>query len=328
MHSSQPLVSVIIPAYNHEKYVERAMRSVLEQTYPNIELIVVDDGSPDGTLSVINRVREQCDPAIKVIAKSNGGVSSALNAGINASQGEYLAFLASDDWFLPEKTARQIALFAASGPEMGMTHTGGLVQYEDGHPPVSLEGRYKPAEGHCFKDLVARQVTAIAPSVIVRRSVFDQVGGFDENLVGEDLDFYAAIASHGYSIGFVPSPQIVKSERGDNLSTQVELFFDDPFVTLAKYRDRFSPVEYAAMEDGFYMGMGRAAAGVGKTLVSWRAYLTMMRRRRSIAPIGEFLTRNARHAVLSAMPLSWRSGLRRARSGYGQADLEPPAFLD
>lgn len=314
INSEHPLVSVIIPAYNHDKYVERAIHSVLTQTYPHIELIVVDDGSTDDTLAVIEQVRSKSKKDFKVIAKKNGGVSSALNAGIAASHGEYIAILASDDWFLPEKTARQIAMFSAADRATGMVHANGLIQSEDGGPPVNLLGSYRPAEGLCFKELVARGVTAIAPSIMVRRTVVDEVGGFDETLVGEDLDFYAAVAAQGYAIGFDPSPQIVKSARGDNLGTKVELFFNDPFVTLAKYRDRFTVAEYTKMENGFYAGMGRAAAGVGKLSLSWHAYLTLSRRKRNATPLVEFAVQNARHLLLAALPQPVRSSLRRARA--------------
>lgn len=310
----QPLVSVVIPAYNHERYVERAIRSVVNQTYSPIELVVVDDGSTDGTLEEIKRVQRENGWNFRIIAKRNGGVSSALNAGMAASNGEYLAILASDDWFLPEKTARQVAMLEEAGPRMGMAHTNGLEQAEDGRTAVDLRGTYRPAEGHCFHDLVARKVTAIAPSVMIRRAAFDEVGGFDESLVGEDLDFYAAVAAYGYSIGFDPTPQIVKSAREDNLGTKVELFFNDPFITLTKYRDRFTPAEYRAMEDGFYAGMGRAAAGVGRFGTSWRSYATLARRRRSFGPLTECIVRMGRHFILTAVPPSWRAHLRRARA--------------
>lgn len=197
---------------------------------------------------------------------------------------------------------------------MGMTHTNGMEQREDGSAAVDLRGSYRPAQGKCFRELVAREVTAIASSVMVRRSVFDEVEGFDAEMVGEDLDFYAAVAAHGYAIGFDPTPLMVKSARGDSLGSKVELFFADPFKTLAKYRDHFSLAEYRAMEDGFYAGMGRAAAGVGKLGTSWGAYATLSRRRRSVVPLLEFAVRNARHRILASVPGSWRSQLRRLRA--------------
>lgn len=312
--SEQPLVSVIIPAYNHERFVERAICSVFDQTYHSIELVVVDDGSSDTTLAAIERIRREGGYNFQLIAKSNGGVASALNTGVAASRGEFLAILASDDWFLPEKVARQVAMFSASGETMGMAHTNGLEQREDGSDAVNLRGSYQPAQGYCFTDLVARRVTAIASSVMVRRKVFDAVGGFDEKMVGEDLDFYAAVAADGHAIGFDPTPLIVKSARGDSLGSKVELFFDDPFKTLEKYRSRFSPAEYRSVEDGFYGGMGRAAAGVGKIGTSWRAYTTLGRRQRSAAPLVKFAVWNARHLALSAIPLSLRSKLRYLRA--------------
>ncbi len=94
------LVSIIIPSYNVERYISRGINSCINQTYKNIEIIVVDDGSTDGTLDVINRM--SCDPRIKVFSKENGGVSSARNFALNLSKGDYCLFLDSDDWLEPE----------------------------------------------------------------------------------------------------------------------------------------------------------------------------------------------------------------------------------
>ena len=100
------LVSVIIPAYNREKTIRRAVDSALAQTYPSIEIIVVDDGSRDHTAEILLEYGEK----LRLIRQKNGGASSARNTGIRAAQGEIIAFLDSDDAWLPHKISRQVAL--------------------------------------------------------------------------------------------------------------------------------------------------------------------------------------------------------------------------
>ena len=111
--TADPKVSVIIPAFNLEKYIARAMKSVLLQSYHNLELIVVDDGSEDSTLSEINKVVES-DSRTTVIHKENGGVSSARNMGIAAASGDYCIFLDGDDWLLPDAVSTFVSVAKAS----------------------------------------------------------------------------------------------------------------------------------------------------------------------------------------------------------------------
>lgn len=107
-----PLVSIIIPSFNHEKFVGATIESVLEQTYPCIELIVIDDGSSDDTLKVVRKY-EQSSHGMRVIAQENQGLSQTLNNALKHAHGEYVAFIASDDVMHPEKTEKQVAFLDA-----------------------------------------------------------------------------------------------------------------------------------------------------------------------------------------------------------------------
>ena len=312
--TDDPLVSVVIPSYNHAADVEAAIRSVLDQTYFNIELVVVDDGSTDDSWAVVERVRAKTGNAFKAIRKVNGGVSSALNAGVELTSGSLVAVLASDDRFLPEKVARQVDLFRRSPASLGLVHTNAVEEYPGGMQ-VPLTGRFVPAVGRCLKDLVARRVTAIAPTVMFRREVYDAIGGFDTRLVGEDLDFYAGVAANGYELAYDPTPLLVKSHKpGGGLGAAVERFFKDPFITLEKYAQHFTEAERCALEDSFYLGMMRASAGVGKARLAF-GFARTLYARKGPRIYGLLALLLARNTVLTALPLQLRYRLRAARSG-------------
>lgn len=316
----EPLVSVIIPAYNHEGYIERAIRSVLDQTYRNIELVVVDDGSRDGTWDVISRVRAECGGCFQAYTKPNQGVSATLNFGIRKSSGEFVATLASDDRYAPEKIERQVRLFLDSPPEVGLVHASAYNDFGDGQL-VSLQGQYTPAVGQCFVDLVSLQVGAVAPTIMFRREAFDRVGGFDEELVAEDVDFYASLAAAGYEFRYDPTPLLFKTAYGKNLGGRPDLCFPSHFRTLAKHADRFSPEEYRRIENIIYLGMGRAAAGAGMLRLAWSAFSSLAVRTRSVGPYWQFFLRGGRHVVLSALPGDLRHHLRKLRSSLESASI-------
>jgi alpha-1,3-rhamnosyltransferase len=125
-----PLVSVVIPSYNHARYVGQAIESVLSQTYPNIELIVVDDGSKDGSREVIRELANR--HGFKTLLNEvNRGQSHAFNSAIELARGEFISLLPSDDWYLPRKTEAQIARFMECEKSVGVVYAAGLRYFED-----------------------------------------------------------------------------------------------------------------------------------------------------------------------------------------------------
>lgn len=124
----KPLVSVIIPCYNKAQYLAQTIDSALNQTYPEIEVIVINDGSLDNTLEVLQAYSE--NPRVKIIDQENQGVSKARNAGIALAQGEYFQFVDADDWLHPEKTALQMEVMEAR-PDIGLVYCDWYVVYPD-----------------------------------------------------------------------------------------------------------------------------------------------------------------------------------------------------
>lgn len=115
---NEPLISVIVPVYKTEKYIEKCINSIVNQTYQKLEIILVDDGSPDGCPAICDMWAAQ-DPRIRVIHKTNGGLSSARNAGLAVASGEYVAFVDSDDWIAPDYYAMVIGLMQEHHAEIG-----------------------------------------------------------------------------------------------------------------------------------------------------------------------------------------------------------------
>ncbi|MDT0631812.1 glycosyltransferase [Rubrivirga sp. S365] len=312
-----PLVSVVIPSYNHEAYVARSIQSVLDQTYPHIELVVVDDGSTDGSWEEVQRVQEATNRRFEAFQKGNGGVSSTLNYGIARTRGSLVAVLASDDYFLPSKIEKQVTALAALGPDYGLIHTSAYNDHMDGRL-IDITGLYPAAKGAQFFELVSLQVTAVAPSVLFKREVYEEVGGFDESLVAEDLDFYAAIAFHGHKLHYIPEPLVVKTYTGSNLGLNVEGNFEAHLRTVHKYESHLDAEEYSVALANVYLSKGRSAAGSGRRLLALGAYREAARLQKSPRPYAEWVTRSARSLTLGLLPASLRSWLRGLRAVRSQ----------
>jgi glycosyltransferase involved in cell wall biosynthesis len=214
--SSPPLVSVIIPTYNRCAILERAIESVLGQTFTDYELIVVDDGSTDETADLLDRYRNR----VKVIRQENRGVSAARNTGIRASKGELVALLDSDDSWLPNKLERQVAFFDAC-PEALICQTE-EIWVRNGRR-VNPKKRHLKYSGMIFEKTLP--LCLVSPSaVMMRRSLIKEVGMFDETLPAcEDYDLWLRI-TWKHPVHLIDTALIVKhGGHADQLSSMPEL---------------------------------------------------------------------------------------------------------
>jgi len=211
------MVSVIIPTYNRGEMVKEAVASALAQTDVAIEVIVVDDGSAGDTASVL----ESFGSTIRLISQPHRGVSAARNTGIRAAAGEWLAFLDSDDLWLPRKLRAQLDFFIKHR-EFRICQTE-ETWVRNGHK-LNPKKYHKKPQGYCFPQLLERCL--ISPSaVIIHREVFADVGSFDESLpVCEDYDLWLRIG-YRYPFGLIEEPLTIK--RGghpDQLSNSIPGF--------------------------------------------------------------------------------------------------------
>jgi glycosyltransferase involved in cell wall biosynthesis len=268
-------VSVIIPAYNHEHYVVQAIESVLRQSYRELEAIVVDDGSTDTTWQALKDYATSVrDPRLKIFSKDNEGVAATLNYGIARSSGTFVSLLASDDYFHPEKIERQVELFKASSSNVAVVHSGAYADYGEAHI-VDMHAEFKPAEGRCFAELLGLEKTAIASSIMVRRSVVQEIGGFDTNLPTEDIAFFAAVGRLGYEFRHDRARLVYKRFQPGSLGGRVDICFDSHFLTLQKYRSDLSPEKFREIEEKLYWRMCLAASMEGMRGLAWTAYRSL-----------------------------------------------------
>jgi glycosyltransferase involved in cell wall biosynthesis len=189
---SEPLISCIVPVYNNAQYVAEALDSIFAQTYRPLEVIVVDDGSTDDTAAVVGRYSDR----VTYIRQANGGPALARNRGLAAARGEFVAFLDADDWWHPEKLARQMARFAER-PETGVWFT-----FVKNVLSPEFSGREAEFAHHRVgEELAGYQMQAM----LARRSAFERVGPLNASLHHADAtDWCLRAAEAGVAIDIVP----------------------------------------------------------------------------------------------------------------------------
>ncbi len=208
MSKDLPLVSVIIPTYNRGWIVCEAVDSVLAQDYPNFEVLVVDDGSTDNTKDLLGKYKDN----IRVLYQKNRGVSAARNIGIKKANGEYIAFLDSDDLWEKKKISSQIDFFRKK-PEALICQTEEI--WIRNGKRVNPKNKHKKPSGMIFE--ASLLLCLVSPSaVMIKKTLFDSVGLFDENLPAcEDYDLWLRISLE-YPIYLTPEPFVIKKGGHDD----------------------------------------------------------------------------------------------------------------
>ena len=197
-----PTVSVIIPTFNRKTLVREAIASVRSQTYTDYEVIVVDDGSSDGTVAYLGSL----NLPVQILEQQNSGVASARNLGIKASLGRLIAFLDSDDLWLPDKLQTQVT-YLQTHPEMGLVYCDEYITdggKDSGKTRFSINPPRHKLSLPAFVDLAPIHTSA----VMIRKSVLDEIGPFNEVLeIHEDSDLWNRV-SEKYDLGFIEKPLV------------------------------------------------------------------------------------------------------------------------
>lgn len=312
-----PKVSVIIPVYNGEKYIAEAIDSVLAQTYPAHEIIVVDDGSTDRTREIVNSYSvmrtASCEnalrtthDAIRYIYQPNKGPAAARNSGIKEAKGEYIAFLDSDDVWMPEKLEKEIRLITDSDYAMvycDMSHSvDGKLIYKS----YLKEKKYKYVScGKIYENLL-RENFIFTPTVLVRKKTFYKVGYFDETYrICEDYKMWLMIA-RDYEIGFLDETLVTRRRNKANITCDKLLFINSGIrlfkellnsnhhsdktkeIIEGEYRRRFFDLGYYYWDRG---DLGRARENFIRT----KAF------------------KSTPYIIMSCFPKGWIEAIRRLR---------------
>ncbi|VEP18903.1 Glycosyl transferase [Hyella patelloides LEGE 07179] len=218
---SIPKISVVVPAYNVEKYIEAALLSLESQSFKNFEALVVDDGSIDKTPEIVESFCAK-DSRFKLLRKPNGGLSSARNYGIRHARGEYIALLDGDDVYNSEKLANHFA-WLISSPQIGVVYSASQAIRDDGTPTfMRLSG--KPIKRNPLAALLCKNFIGHGSNAVFRRCIFDEIGEFDETLRScEDVDYWLRIAAtRKWRFHREPSVQCFYRVRPSGLSFNVQ----------------------------------------------------------------------------------------------------------
>jgi len=194
-----PLVSVVIPVYNHEIYIEKAINSVLEQDYPNIEIIVINDGSTDQSEALALRILEKGNRPFQVISQENVGAHAAINHGIEITQGEFIAILNSDDYYLPQRLTIMTNEMISANKRFAYSKVSHIDS--EGQPlPYQEVYEKQIAEAEQFPTisfvLMRNNIAVTTGNFIFHRSIFEEVGKFAPLITTHDWDFLLRVLLH------------------------------------------------------------------------------------------------------------------------------------
>ena len=286
MPSTPPLVSVICLCYNQARFVEEAIQSVLQQTYPQVELIVVDDGSSDSSREVIEKILTPYRNVKFIALEANIGNCRAFNRGWQESKGEFVIDLAADDVLMPGRIEKGIEAFAKCDSSYGVNFSNAELIDEDGsflrhHYTINQHGQAKTGvpHGDLFKALIRRYFIC-APTMMCRREVLDHLEGYDENLSYEDFDFWvrsSRVFKYIYSDQVLVKKRVVKGSKGQRQFEIGSRDFLSTYRVCAKAKDLVeNEEERSALKHRIYYELKQAARFLDfKTLL---LYLKLLRK--------------------------------------------------
>lgn len=239
-------LSIILPTYNGEKYIRRAIESVLSQTFQDFEIIVVDDFSKDDTVKIVKELQKG-DSRIKLLCleENSGGPAHPKNKGFEISCGKYIAYLDQDDEWYPDKLKEQINFFDnSSNKSLGLVSCGADLIDDSG----KCFGVFTPTKNKTvFPEILLRNPIYSNSSVMIKREVIDVVGGRDENIkYSEDLDMWIRIAKAGYDIDYIYKPLFRYHFHEDNVTKTTGILskVKDVEYMFRKHKDLYLKYDY------------------------------------------------------------------------------------
>jgi glycosyltransferase involved in cell wall biosynthesis len=225
-----PLVSVIVPNFNYLRYLEKCLESVMSQDYPNIEIIVVDDGSTDESVNYISNLT----PKVKLVQQENSGVSVARNRGLLESKGEFIAFLDADDYWDSSKISKQMSLILSTGVDL--VYSGVNLVSPDGSAILgAMHPSFKGQCGQYFRRYPSRAVITLGTSnALFRKKLLAKSGLLDPMLsISADWDFFRRICDFAI-VDFIEEPLTFYRQHYENMSNYSKSFASDTLRCVKK----------------------------------------------------------------------------------------------
>ena len=257
-------ISVIITTFNRAQFVKKAINSVLNQTYQDVEIIVVDDGSTDNTKSIVNSYGEQ----VRYIYQENKGAASARNAGIEKSKGEYITFLDSDDYYKKDNLLKKLSFLESNLQTRWLYSDWQYIDEKGEHldkGSVRFDYFNKKLSGEIFEELFYKRNFIATDTVVVKRSVLEDVGFFDPTIPSqEEYDLWLRVSAT-YPVHYINEVLVIVTIHPDSLSTdfskwaygnaliidKIEKILPDNFTVRKRIMDRMHADKYTFLARDF-----------------------------------------------------------------------------
>ncbi len=251
MMNSHPKITIIAVCFNQEKWVEETLNSILQQNYPDIQLIIADDGSTDTSKQIIrNWIKGNAPHTMFIDHEKNMGLTKNINSTLPFIQGDFFQIFGCDDIMLPHKISWQVKLFEEN-PSVGVIYSDMQIIDADGQKRgesyFEKHTYKKPMSGNIYEELIDRFIIS-SPSVLIRRNVLDKLKTFNESLDYEDHDFFLR-AARDFSFLYMPEITVLYRVSGFSLSTASSnelkfykncfLIYYQRFDHSKKYREKF-----------------------------------------------------------------------------------------
>jgi glycosyltransferase involved in cell wall biosynthesis len=239
-----PQISVIIPAYNVERTVLETIQSVQQQTFQDFEIIVINDGSTDNTLEVVQRLE---DNRIKIFSYTNGGLPTARNRGITHAQGEFISFIDADDLWTPDKLELQLKALQEY-PSAGVAYSWFVCMVEESQSTSFVESVPVQFVGNVYPQLLLGNFVGNGSNILVRRAAIEIVGEFDPTLKScEDWDYYLRLAAD-WTFALVPQYQIIYRKAAESMTSKVKVMEEQGLRVIERAYQSAAPV-YQSMKN-------------------------------------------------------------------------------
>jgi alpha-1,3-rhamnosyltransferase len=238
-----PLVSIVIPCYNHEKFVQDCIQSVIDQTYENIELIIIDDGSKDDSVSKIREMIPKCEKRFvrfEFRNRPNKGLSATLNEAIDWCRGDYFSAIASDDQLLSDKIKNQIRVFSYESKEHTVAIFGGVILIDDNGNQIDI--KRLPASYYDFENILLHNCAFYAATQLIKTNAIRKVGKYRTDILVEDWYMWLKLAEIG---NIYCTDEVYAKYRwhANNTTKNYELIFRENLKTISQYKDNLHYVE-------------------------------------------------------------------------------------